>query len=332
MSKALFHKRLRLWYDLHGRKDLPWRKTSDAYRIYVSEVMLQQTQVKTVLERFYSPFLLQFPTLSSIAIASQNDILSAWQGLGYYSRALNLQKTAIASGGILPDTLEGLMALPGIGRNTAHAILALAHHKPYAVMEANVRRVLCRIFAIETLNEADLWAKASQLLDVDAPFDYNQAMMDLGALVCTKRQPNCSHCPANILCEGKNSPELYPAAKRKKQVPVRRETIWVLQNQRGEYYSIARKTRFLEGLYQFIQTEHQDEMIVISGVEYHREDGIHIGHFSQQYSHFTLEADVVCLKSCKSKGCDWFAARDLVSLPMSMAEKKVLSLLGLKSR
>src|SRR5262245_38753383 len=140
-----FHDKLHHWYAQYGRHHLPWRLSDDAYAIYVSEIMLQQTQVKTVLERYYFPFLERFPTLSSLATASEKAVLQSLQGLGYYNRPLHLHAAAKACHGTLPSTIEKLIELPGIGHNTAHAIAAFEFHKPVAVMETNIRRVLSRI-------------------------------------------------------------------------------------------------------------------------------------------------------------------------------------------
>lgn len=184
-----FHARLHTWYRQHGRHHLPWRNTDDPYPIWLSEVMLQQTQVQTVLERFYFPFLERFPNIAALAAAEEQEVLKCWQGLGYYTRARNLHKAARIVQSTLPETVEALHQLPGIGRNTAHAIAAFAFRQPVAIMEANVKRILCRIFALEKPSEAELWQRATELLDTHNPFDYNQAMMDIGAGVCTPDAP-----------------------------------------------------------------------------------------------------------------------------------------------
>lgn len=220
-----FHARLHRWYKKHGRLSLPWRNTRDPYHIYLSEIMLQQTQVATVLERYYHPFLKRFPTLKSLAAAPLKDVLKAWEGLGYYTRAGNLHKAALLSCKNFPKDVEGLIALPGIGKNTAHAIAAFAYHQPVPVMEANVKRVLCRVFALKTPDDKILWEKADELLDRKNPFDYNQAMMDIGSYVCTKRAPKCSECPLNKLCLGQTNPLLYPEPKQKKKVPLRKKKL-----------------------------------------------------------------------------------------------------------
>jgi A/G-specific adenine glycosylase len=279
--------------------------------------MLQQTQVKTVRERFYFPFLNKFPTLKSLAESPQQDVLKAWQGLGYYNRAANLHKSARLCKGRLPRTIDGLIALPGIGRNTAHAVAAFAYRQPVAVMEANLRRVLSRIFALENPSEAELWEKAQTLLDKRDPFDYNQAMMDIGSDVCTKRAPDCPVCPANSMCLGQASPESYPAPKQKKSVPIRKKNILVRRNRKGEFYATPRQGKFLNGLYHFVEI---DGSLPPS-------KGQHLGAVRQQYSHFTLEAEIY-LEPANSSGRDWHSLAQLKKLPMSMAEQKVLKLLS----
>lgn len=315
MNVAAFHRHLRAWYVKHGRKDLPWRNTDDAYAIYVSEIMLQQTQVKTVRERYYSPFLRRFPTIASLAKAKREEVLKAWQGLGYYSRAIHLHEAAKQCRRELPKTVDGLMALPGVGRNTAQAIAAFAHRQPVPVMEANVKRVISRIFALTRPNAAELWEKADALLDARHPFDYNQAMMDIGAMVCTRRAPKCGICPAAAICKGKSTPESYPAAMKKAAVPVRKKYIVVRQNAKGEYYAAPRKTRFLHGLYHFIEQDKPPTRMK------------HLGHIRQSYSHFTLEADVYLAKA-KGGGKYWHGTVKLKKLPFSMAEHKILRLLA----
>jgi len=321
-----FHRSLHQWYAAHGRKHLPWRNTVDPYAIYISETMLQQTQVKTVLERFYFPFLDRFPTLAALAKAQKDEVLQLWQGLGYYNRALNLHEAAKRAGKALPQTVEGLLALPGIGRNTAHAVAAFAYRQPVAVMEANVRRVLCRIFALARPTEIELWEKAGELLDRESPFDYNQAMMDIGATICTKRAPRCAECPASSICKGQSAPQDYPAMKAKKQVPVRRKKIAVLQNMRGEYYAVPRKSRFLQGLYHFVETE--AESLTFGNQSHQLTKSRMVGGVRQQYSHFTLDAEVFLIQNISGSGKHWYRRAALEELPFSMAERKIIELIS----
>jgi len=302
---------------------------------------LQQTQVATVLARYYHPFLQQFPTLEALAAAPPSAVVKAWQGLGYYNRAANLHRVAAQAGGRLPESVDALMALPGIGRNTAHAIAAFAFHAPVPVMEANVKRVLCRIFALEQPGAEELWERAEALLDRKNPFDYNQAMMDIGALVCTKRAPKCGECPANVICAGKAAPEQYPAAKTAKKTPVRRKHIFVLRNTAGKFFMQKREGAFLRGMYGFVEedpssrrrpgpTNSRAQMLA------DREDSTwapafagvtKLGHITQVYSHFTLEADIFCC-AAKGRGAGWFTLEELRKLPHSKAEEKIIAFLS----
>ncbi len=319
-----FHARLHGWYAISGRQELPWRNTADPYRIWLSEVMLQQTQVETVRQRFYEPFLKRFPDLSTLAAAPREDVLKAWQGLGYYSRAVNLHKAAQACGPRLPETVEGLLALPGVGRNTAHAVAAFAYRLPVPVMEANVKRVLARIFAVGESS----WEQAEQLLDAKNPFDYNQAMMDLGALVCTRRKPKCGECPASRICEGKEAPELYPAARAKKKVPVRKRRIIVLRDAAGRVYATPRTTRFLGGMYHFPELALGAKSLTFGGTVLALDGAMMLGRITHEYSHFRLEAEAAELKLDKKyNGPDWHLPEELARLPHSRTEEKILKLI-----
>jgi A/G-specific adenine glycosylase len=321
------------WYKLHGRRDLPWRNTRDAYRIYLSEIMLQQTQVKTVLERYYAPFLKRFPTLKALALAEREAVIKQWEGLGYYTRARNLHEAARQCGEALPGAPKALMALPGIGRNTANAIACFAFGAKVPVMEANVRRVLCRIFALKTADDKVLWQKAAQLLDTRNAFDYNQAMMDIGAMVCTKRVPRCFECPLAVICEGKFSPESYPAATKAKTVPVRRQVIVVFAAGDGRYYLQQRQTRFLGGLYGFMEYEADAGIVDFMKKRYPLRKAELIGAVTQAYSHFTLDAKVyrIPVQGKKQAGSDGLllaTLEDMARLPLSGVDHKVVRLLA----
>ena len=272
--------------------------------------MLQQTQVATVLARYYGPFLRKFPTLSALANAPEIEVLKSWEGLGYYQRARNLHKAAKIAAPKMPETFDGLIALPGIGQNTAHAILALAYHQPVAVLEANVKRVLARYYA---LPEAG-WEQAAELLDRKHPFIYNQAMMDIGALVCTPKAPKCQECPLEKGCQGKVNPQLYPVKKLAKKVPIRESNIVVALNRQGQI-ALAQKQegRLLSGLYGFLQQEEVAK-------------GSAIGEVVQQYSHFTLKGRVI-LQQEKTKEQQWYTHAQIAKLPLSKLDQKVLKIL-----
>lgn len=321
-----FHASLARWYGQYGRHDLPWRNSSDSYTIYVSEILLQQTQVKTVLERFFYQFINEFPTIKALGEASEEAVLKRWQGLGYYNRALNLHKTAKACPNGLPDNFEGLIALPGIGKNTAHAILAFAFHQPVVVLEANVKRIIYRVFGLKTAKPAELWDYAQRLLDRKNPFDYNQAMMDLGSMVCTPRNPSCGICPAQMVCKGKVSPQSYPEPKQAKIVPVRNRSIIILQDPEGRVWMEPRHGRFLNGLYGFTECDADQSSLLWLGKRLALSKALRIGEITQTYSHFRLEASIH-LMQVNGQGNNWYEPEALAALPMSRADEKVLKLL-----
>src|SRR6266853_2342075 len=202
-SKDLVHVRRALlrWYDQH-RRDLPWRETRDPYRIWLSEIMLQQTRVAAVLDH-YRIFLERFPNVQALASASEDAVLAAWSGLGYYRRARMLHQAAQQitkkHGGCFPQNSEALLALPGIGRYTAAAIASIAFAEPIAVVDGNVERVLQRFIGIN-LTTPQIWQHAQALLADSRPGDFNQAMMELGATVCVPREPRCPMCPVRKWC------------------------------------------------------------------------------------------------------------------------------------
>jgi A/G-specific adenine glycosylase len=202
-----FQSRLLGWFRKNGR-DLPWRRTRDPYKILVSEVMLQQTQVERVRE-YYDRFLREYPTIQDLASANPARVRDSWDGLGYYARAHNLHAAARTvvqdHGGRFPRALEDVLALPGVGRYTAGAVLSFAYGKPAPILDTNVRRVLSRVFVRRrasrpTGTERRLWALAEALIPASDAWTFNQAVLDFGATVCTARKPRCSACPLRNLC------------------------------------------------------------------------------------------------------------------------------------
>lgn len=323
-----FHKRLHRWYHMHGRQDLPWRNTTSAYEIYLSEIMLQQTQVKTVLERFYTPFLKHFPTLESLANADEAAVLKTWEGLGYYTRARNLHRAAKLAAPVLPKAVEDLEALPGIGKNTAHAIAAFAYHHPVPVMEANVKRVLCRIFALKNPSTEQLWEHAHNLLDVKRPFNYNQAMMDIGAMVCTKAKPHCSECPANDFCIGQKNPSAYPAPKQKKTTPVRHRVLVVFEDAAGNVWLEKRESKFLGGLYGFPEYAEDISALYHQNIHYNLAvNGKMLGNVTHTYSHFKLIAQAWKVKVKYKGGEGWYSQAAIRRMALAGVDHKVIALL-----
>jgi len=206
-SSASFRRLLLAWYRTHGR-DLPWRHTHDPYAILVSEVMLQQTQVATVL-LYYRAWLRRFPNFESLAAASESDVLHAWQGLGYYARARNLHAAAEAVAavhkGVFPESNADIRKLPGLGRYTANAVATFAFDQAVPIVEANTARVLARLSNLQIRIDSNpgqekLWSLATALLPPSAAADYNSALIDLGALICVSGQPKCSVCPVRSFC------------------------------------------------------------------------------------------------------------------------------------
>jgi A/G-specific adenine glycosylase len=230
-SKPTFSARLLAWHRRHGRHDLPWQGTRDAYRIWVAEIMLQQTQVAAVIP-YYRRFLERFPDIATLAGAPQDEVLRLWSGLGYYSRARNLQRAAQLvverHGSAFPRALEEIEALPGIGRSTAAAIAAFAYGTRAAILDGNVKRVLARHFAVagfpgEKRVEERLWQLAEDQLPPRAIGRYTQAMMDLGATLCARAKPRCTDCPLAQSCQGLALGRVrdFPAPRPAKAVPTR---------------------------------------------------------------------------------------------------------------
>ena len=238
-----FAQKLLTWYDDNGRHDLPWHHDRNPYRVWVSEIMLQQTQVTTVIP-YFEAFMQRFPDMEALATAPVDDVLSHWSGLGYYARARNLQKAAQQvvekHDGQFPRDLEQLQALPGIGRSTAAAILAQAYQQRAAILDGNVKRVLARYHAIagwpgktSVLNQ--LWERAEEHTPDERIRDYTQAIMDLGAMVCTRSRPACESCPLQTGCEAyaKGETSLYPGSKPKKAKPEKTTWMVILEDKEG---------------------------------------------------------------------------------------------------
>jgi A/G-specific adenine glycosylase len=288
------------WYDKHGRKHLPWQG-QDAYRVWLSEIMLQQTQVKTVLS-YYQSFIERYPTVTALAQAPLDDVLTLWSGLGYYARARNAHQCAqIIShdyGGEFPANLEALMELPGIGRSTAGAILALAFHQKAAILDGNVKRVLCRYAGIQgvptaTNTQQELWALAETLTPSKRVADYTQAMMDLGAMVCTRHRPACSLCPLQKTCFAFQEDQTANLPTRKKQiaVPIQHKQFLVLMDDKQHILLIKRPAEGIwGGLWSFPEYEMHRDLVH----ECQQQWGIQIdikkrqAPISHRFSHFQL--------------------------------------------
>ncbi len=304
LSRSLLH-----WYQISGR-DLPWRKTQDPYKIWISEIMLQQAQVKTVIP-YFERWLQRFPTLSDLAAADLQSVLKAWEGLGYYARARNLHRSAIVLveqfSGQFPETLEEALTLPGIGRTTAGGILSAAFNLPLAILDGNVKRVLARLVNLSVPPSRampQLWEISESLVPLHQGRDFNQALMDLGATVCIPRQPNCVSCPWNSVCKSYNLgiQNQRPMTESKPPLPHKIIGVAVIWNLKGDEILIDRRKPegLLGGLWEFpggkvelgetipdcIQREIKEELGIVIAVE---EKLMTIDH---AYTHFKVTLNV----------------------------------------
>ncbi|WP_093320690.1 A/G-specific adenine glycosylase [Thorsellia anophelis] len=305
------------WYDKSGRKTLPWQIEKTPYHVWVSEVMLQQTQVVTVIG-YFERFINKFPTIEKLANAPIDEVLHLWTGLGYYARARNLHKAAnqimARYNGQFPTEFDGVIELPGIGRSTAGAILSLSMNKHFPILDGNVKRVLARVFHIEGWPgnksiEQQLWRLSEKLTPKMSVAKYNQAMMDLGALICTRSKPSCDFCPLSSMCLSYANYDWnnYPSKKPKKDKPNKIEWFLVLakntckdKNFKDQYNSVALKKRpdngIWGGLYSFFQFSEKKEVLEFLdnlGFKFKKNEQIEafqfMSSFKHVFTHFNLE-------------------------------------------
>jgi len=290
------------WYEKHGRHDLPWQKNITPYRVWISEIMLQQTQVSAVIP-YYRRFMQDFPTLETLAAAKDNDVLSHWSGLGYYARARNLHKTAKIIqeqyDGIFPNTVEKITTLPGIGMSTAGAIVSFAFAKRAVILDGNVKRVLARFYAINSpLSQKNttqqLWQYAETLTPIKNAAHYNQAMMDLGATLCTRTKPRCTDCPLQKKCLAyqENKPEHFPIKIIKKSRPIKKTYMLIIYNQFDEILLHKRPSSGIwGGLWSFPERKPSRHFKNLN----FKHSKI-LSKMIHQFTHFTLEILPICIK------------------------------------
>ncbi|RQH04603.1 A/G-specific adenine glycosylase [Paraburkholderia dinghuensis] len=303
---ASFAPRLIEWQREHGRHDLPWQNTRDAYRIWLSEIMLQQTQVSTVIP-YYARFLERFPTVEALAAAPLDDVMALWAGLGYYTRARNLHRCAqvVANehGGRFPSTVDALAELPGIGRSTAAAIASFAFGARATILDGNVKRVLARVFGVEGFPgekrvENAMWALAGSIVPDASASDadvsgYTQGLMDLGATLCVRGKPDCARCPfaADCVANTTGRQRELPAARPKKAVPTRRT--WMLVLLDGDAVMLEKRppTGIWGGLWSL--PEATDEAAVVDRAQSFGASGavLPLAPFSHTFTHFKLDIE-----------------------------------------
>ncbi len=343
-NKDTFAPRVLAWFQDFGRKDLPWQQYNLPYPTWLSEVMLQQTQVSTVIP-YFTTFMEKFPTVTDLANAHIDEVLHLWTGLGYYARGRNLHKAAQLIRdeyqGVFPTEFEQVLALPGVGRSTAGAILSLSLNQPHAILDGNVKRVLTRWGAIEgwygvKAVENTLWALSEELTPLQQTANYNQVMMDLGATVCTRSRPDCDICPVNDDCKARamGTPTAFPTPKPKKTIPVR--TVQMLLLKQGSRVCLQQRppTGIWGGLWCFperddnISLEEQLAQFGISEFTTQELDG-----FRHTFSHFHLDISPLLVEInatastqiMEPQGTLWYNIEQPATVGLAAATKKLLT-------
>lgn len=340
-----FSERVLSWFDQHGRKHLPWQQEISPYRVWISEIMLQQTQVSTVIP-YFERFMQSFPTVNALADAPIDDVLHHWTGLGYYARARNLHKAAMQiqhdHGGVFPTDFDAVLGLPGIGRSTAGAILSIADQQRFAILDGNVKRVLARYFAIEgwpgkpaVTNQ--LWDLAESVLPDSRYHHYTQAMMDLGATLCTRTKPRCDQCPvvSDCLAYAQGRQTEFPGKKPKKELPTKHTTM-LIPFLRGSVLMQQRPMSGIwGGLWGFWEFSGRTELdayieqnLLVAGPQ----NSTNLVGFKHTFSHFHLQIEPVVVhlseppsKVEESSQSQWFDVQAPINVGLSAPTKKILT-------
>ncbi|MGE4073706.1 MAG: A/G-specific adenine glycosylase [Lysobacterales bacterium] len=332
--------RLLAWFDQHGRHDLPWQHPRTPYRVWLSEVMLQQTQVQTVIP-YFQAFLARFPDLPALAAASLDEVLAQWSGLGYYSRARNLHRAAqicaLKFQGELPVDFDQLLALPGIGRSTAGAILAQAHGARHAILDGNVRRVLSRYRRVagdpaSSATQATLWQLSESLLPDARLADYTQALMDLGASVCSRTRPTCLLCPLQDDCGAHLTGAVaqFPQARVRRERPLRScVQLWVQDSQQRLLMKRRAPTGIWAGLWSLLEAETQDaalDALRAAGLRPLRSNALtslrhEFTHYSLDIQVLTVEVESLALTDSETR---WIAASEALALGLPQPVRRLI--------
>ena len=349
-SATLFAQQVLAWYQKQGRKSLPWQQNKTPYRVWISEIMLQQTQVATVIP-YYLRFMESFPSITALADADDDHVLHHWTGLGYYARARNLHKAdkIIKNDhqGEFPQNIENVIALPGIGRSTAGAILSISMNKHHAILDGNVKRVLARCYKVDGHNgqaryEKALWPIAETLTPKEGVAQYTQAMMDLGSLVCTRSKPNCSQCPiiATCLVYALDEQANYPQKKPKKKIP-ERSTIMVIPRigtELGEKVLMEKRppSGIWGGLWCFLEVSSSNEIpALLQTLNLKATNSQTLTKFRHTFSHFHLDIEPIivdCMqlpaKEINEKDLQqWYNLTNEASVGLAASTLKLITLL-----
>jgi A/G-specific adenine glycosylase len=344
MSPFSFSDALLTWFDVHGRHDLPWQVADDPYKVWVSEIMLQQTQVKTVLQ-YFERFIERFPTVAALGTASWDEVAPYWAGLGYYARARNLHKAAgvVARQGHFPQTLEDWIELPGIGPSTAGALMSLGLRQYGVIMDGNVKRVLARFFAIEDdlskpVHERSMWQLATELCPTERNHDYTQAIMDLGATVCTPKKPLCLYCPMQQHCKAhaQGLETELPFKKPKKAVPVKSGQVLVLRHHNQWLWQQRPNSGLWGGLWCLPIFENRDELtqlcqsLGLKQVSQRAEISHSFTHFTWQLEALCFEVDADQLEHLSIElASTWLDIQNVTEMGIPTAMKKLISAIQL---
>ena len=348
--KNLLSRRLLAWYRRHQRS-LPWRETGDPYRIWISEIMLQQTQVDTVIP-YYNRFLKVFPTVFALAGAPLEDVLKAWENLGYYSRARHIHAAARIIvdrfEGQIPDAIEAIKTLPGIGQYSAGAILSIAYGRALPAVDGNVRRILSRVFAIrkpidDPREQKKLFEIASTLVPFRRPGDFNQALMDLGATICKAKSPDCSICPIASMCRARlaDLQNILPVTRKAPAIPHRLAAAAAIYNAKGKLLVVQRPANgLLASLWKLPGGFVDDQANMETGLKHKVKEELdvsirvrkEVACVNHTYTHFraTLHAyeGILLKRDFKALGCQewrWASRSDLKKLPMSKIDRMILA-------
>lgn len=337
-----FATRLIAWQNQYGRHDLPWQNTTDPYAIWVSEIMLQQTQVSAVIA-YYQRFMQRFPDIATLAQATQDEVLNYWSGLGYYSRARNLHLAAQTimneHNGIFPNNREAIQTLAGIGRSTAAAIAAFAFNQVEAILDGNVKRVLTRHFAIAGWPgvpsiEKALWRVAESLLPDENMIAYTQGIMDLGATVCTRSKPKCPLCPLQDSCLAyqHNCVNNLPTPKPKRTIPIRKVTMLILLD--GDQVMLEKRpaSGIWGGLWSFPEIENHIDYVAYSQQQYDKTVKIHqpLPEFIHTFTHFKLHITPQPLQvtghdsNAQKQGLIWLKIEHAINAAIPAPIRKIL--------
>lgn len=299
------HSKLLKWYETHGRHSLAWRNTDNPYHIYLSEIMLQQTQVSRVEREYYPKFLEKYPTIERLAKAQLEDVLSSWSGLGYYRRAKNLHLSAQVAQKRFPQTTKEFLSLPGVGRYTASAVCSFAYEHNIPVVDTNIARVLKRYFALLDVKDAQVWKVAEEFLNNQKARAHNLALMDLGSMICLANNPQCSKCPLEGSCKGKEEPQLYTQKKRTEYI------------QMDLFFGLSIKDNKIalkisnDGMY--------EDMLVLPSTEPIEEH--FLGKFKHSYTKYRLDVHLYSVEEI-DEDVTWLDLKEFDSAPISSLTKK----------